>query len=292
MTPFGFCFGEGWRKMCCGGKAEINLRKSVSTASTVTILFLLLKRFHAEPSRLGCNFGCSLFPFVKVLLFCELGAALKSNTNVLCMERDEPSWFLNVWSAAFCGAFRGARPGPALRNHQFVSTSHMPWANIRMVKWFVSVKKKQKKKNGFSVPKSKELLSPAPEIQKHTDLISSKHFQNPSYTQLSLPVSDIPFRVKALCLLSLNKMPAYSSRGSHVSNHRGWLGRKVHLRENPSSILLVWTWANSPLSLPWQPFSLPTVRPLESPHSLNQGWWQQTKHPHPWIEHEHFSRNT
>lgn len=83
MTPFGFCFGEGWRKMCCGGKAEMNLRKSVSAASTVTILFLLLKRFHAEPSRLGCNFGDALcFPLWRFC--CSVSSVQLSRATQMC----------------------------------------------------------------------------------------------------------------------------------------------------------------------------------------------------------------
>lgn len=67
-----------------------------------------------------------------------------------------------------------------------------------------------------------------------------------------------------------------------LQTQRGWVRRKVHQREIPSvssSILLVWTWANSLLSPPWQPFSLQTGRPFESTHTLNQGPWRQTQHP-------------
>lgn len=69
------------------------------------------------------------------------------------------------------------RKGKAWRNHHFVSIYNMRWTNIHMVSRFISARKQ------VSVPKLKELLLSGRTIKKeNTDLISSKHFQNPSYT--------------------------------------------------------------------------------------------------------------
>lgn len=58
-----------------------------------------------------------------------------------------------------------------------------------------------------------------------------------------------------------------------LQTHRGQVRRKVHQREIPSvssSILRVWTWANSLLSPPGQPFSLHTGQPFDSMHTRTE----------------------
>lgn len=215
IKPFGFFEEEGWRKMHCGRKAEEICFYSFYYYNII----LTTKLFHAEPSRLGCNFGDALcFPLW--MFCCFVNSAQLSRVTPMCSAWREtnPHDFLifEVFygAAAFCGAPEGQGldlPGETTILYQSTTCpgQTFTWSTGSLVSG-----------NRFSVPKSKELLSSGRTIQKNTDLISSKHFQNPSYTQPSLRIYDIPFRVKALCLPSFNKMPVYSSRGSHVSNHR------------------------------------------------------------------------
>lgn len=117
--------------------------------------------FHAEPSHCGCNSGDALlFPFVNVLLFGEFGTALKSNTNVLCMERNKPRWFPNLWRSTFCGASEELGLDlPEETTILYQSTAcprqTFTWSTGSLVS-----------ENRFSVPKSKELLSSGRTIEK------------------------------------------------------------------------------------------------------------------------------
>lgn len=125
LKPFGFCFVEG-----CAGKAEINLRKSVSTAPAITILFLLLKLFHAEPSRLGCNSGDALcFPLR--MFCCFVNSAQLSRVTQMCSAWREmnPDDFLifALQRRSLLWSISRARPSTCPENPPFcVNQPHVP----------------------------------------------------------------------------------------------------------------------------------------------------------------------
>lgn len=285
MKPFGFYFGEAWRKMYCGGKAEEICFYSFYCCNII----LPTKRFHAEPNCLGCNFGDALcFPLRTFC--CFVNSAQLSRVTQMCSAWREtnPDDFLifEVFygAAAFCGASEGQGMDLPAETTILYQSATCPGQTIT---WSIGSLVSE---NRFSVPKSKELLSSGQTIKKkNTDLISSKHFQNPSYTQ----PDGIPFTVKALCLLSFNKMPVYSSRGSHVSNHREvgseerstW--EKTHLCPHP------FYWSGHEQTACFHCRGNPFHFQLSGCWNLQSGMVTANKTPSPMNErNKHFSRNT
>lgn len=291
MKPFGFYFGEGWRKMYCGGKAEEICFYSFYCYNII----LTTKLFHTEPSRLGCNFGDALcFPW---WMFCSFvnSAQLSRVTQMRSvLERNKPRRFPDLWSVLWCCCFLWsvgrARPGDSTILCQSTTCpgQTFTWSAGSFVL-----------ENKFSVLKLKELLLSGRTIKKeNTDLISSKHFQNPSYTHNPLCPSTtshselklyvFPHSIRCQSILAKVPMSPTTER----------LGQKKSPPERKPICVLI---HSAGLDMSKQPaftavatlFTSNCQAAGISTHSLNQGWWQQTKHPHPWIErNKHFSRNT
>lgn len=290
LKPFGFCFDEG-----CAGKAEINLRKSVSTAPTITILFLLLKLFHAEPSRLGCNFGDALcFP---LRMFCRFASSAQlSRVTQMCSawrETDPDDFLIFVLQRrSLLWSVRRARPWtcpekPTFcvnRPHVLHKDSHGQLVHQCQKRVFQS----QHQKSYCRLPgRFKKILTSS---RANTSKIPPTHnFLCPSTTSHSeLKLYVFPHSIRCRSILAGVPMSPTTDRPAQ---------KKSPPERKPICVLI----HSAGLDMSKQPaftavatlFSSNCQAVGLSTHSLNQGWWQQTKHPQPWIEgNKHFSRNT
>lgn len=155
------------------------------------------------------------------MLGCFVNSAQLSGVTQMssALARNKPRRFPDLWSVLWrcCFLWSIGREKPGETTILYQSTTCPGQTFTWSTGSLVSV-------NRFSVPKLKELLLSGWTIKKKKQ---KKHWPHPEqtfpksllHTQPSLLVYDNPFRVKALCLPSFNKMPVYSSRGSHVSNH-------------------------------------------------------------------------
>lgn len=207
------------------------------------------------------------------------------------MERNEPRWFLNLCFTA---------PQPSVER-QRVKALNLPWettilcqpsTKIHMVNWFISVK------NGFFSPNIKRAIVVCPDESKNiltssranTSKIPPTHNSlcpsTTSHSELKLYV--FPHSIRCQSILAGVPMSPTTDRPAQKKSppEREPICVLIHSAGLDMSKQAAFTAVATLFSSNCQAIGLST-------HSLNQGWWQQTKHPQPWIEgNKHFSRNT
>lgn len=203
-----FFRGRGEERWKVGGK----LRKFVSTTSTVTILFLLLSSSTLSQITLAAILEMLFVSFCECSAVLWIRHTLKSNANVLCMERNKPRWFPHLWSVLCSCCF--LRTNKAWTCH-VVSIYNMSQTNIHMVNRFISATKQV-----FSPKVKGAIVIWTDNSQKTLTSSWANTFKIPPTHNPPCPSTTSHSELKLYVFPSFNKMPDYSSRGSHVSNHR------------------------------------------------------------------------